>query len=269
MDKAVILARGLGTRMQRADAAAALDGRQAAMARSGLKAMIPIGRPFLDYVLSALAAAGYRRVCLVIGPEHDAVRDYYQAPGRAERLRLEFAVQDRPRGTADAVAAAATFAAADPVLVINSDNYYPLEALRALREQSGPAVAVFDEQSMLAGSNIPADRLQRFAAARIDAGGYMCGVLEKPDAAVWAALPRPIWLSMNCWRFGPAIFDACRAIGRSPRGELELTDAVQYAIDVLGERFRAVLVRQPVLDLTTQSDVAAVQARLAGVEVRF
>ncbi len=85
MDKAVILARGLGTRMQRADTAAALEGRQAAMARSGLKAMIPIGRPFLDYVLSVLAAAGYRRVCLVIGPEHATVREYYQAPGRARR----------------------------------------------------------------------------------------------------------------------------------------------------------------------------------------
>ncbi len=167
------------------------------------------------------------------------------------------------------MAAAEAFAAGDPLLVINSDNYYPLEAVAALREQSGPAVALFDEQSLLAGSNIPADRLQRFAAARIDAEGLMCGVLEKPDAAVWAALPRPVWLSMNCWRFGPAIFDACRAIGPSPRGELELTDAVQYAIDVLGERFRAVLIRQPVLDLTTQSDVAAVQARLAGVQVQF
>ena len=72
---AVILARGLGTRMRREDAAAALGEDQAKVADTGVKAMIPIGRPFLDYVLSGLADAGLSEVCLVIGPEHGAVRD--------------------------------------------------------------------------------------------------------------------------------------------------------------------------------------------------
>ena len=77
---AVILARGLGARMRKADGGAALGEAQARAADTGLKAMIPIGRPFLDYVLSALADAGVRKVCLVIGPEHDAVRTYYGIP---------------------------------------------------------------------------------------------------------------------------------------------------------------------------------------------
>ena len=42
-----------------------------------MKAFIPIGRPFLDYILSALADAGLTRLCIVIGPEHDVVRRYY------------------------------------------------------------------------------------------------------------------------------------------------------------------------------------------------
>ena len=49
--------------------------------------MIPIGRPFLDYVLSGLADAGYRRVCLVVGPEHQAVRDYYRREVALRRCR--------------------------------------------------------------------------------------------------------------------------------------------------------------------------------------
>lgn len=107
------------------------------MASQGIKALVPIDRPFLDYVMSGLAEAGYRHVCLVIGPEHDVVRDYY---GSIERKRIEihFAVQELPRGTADAVAAAEQFAAADPFLVINSDNYYPQEALRDLRSLTTP-----------------------------------------------------------------------------------------------------------------------------------
>ncbi len=82
--RAIILARGLGTRMrERAQGGAAMDAAQAEAADRGVKAMIPIGRPFLDYVLSALADAGYTEACLVIGPEHDAIRDYYERDGAA------------------------------------------------------------------------------------------------------------------------------------------------------------------------------------------
>jgi dTDP-glucose pyrophosphorylase len=68
---AAILARGLGSRMRRSDAGVALDAAQEATADAGLKGMIPIDRPFLDYVISALADAGITTVVLVIGPDHD------------------------------------------------------------------------------------------------------------------------------------------------------------------------------------------------------
>jgi len=269
MEKAVILARGLGTRMQRPDDAAALDEAQAAAAQTGVKAMIPIGRPFLDYVLSALADAGYRRVCLVVAPDHDAIRRYYHEEVRCERVSVEFAVQEAPKGTADAVAAAESFAGDEPFLVINSDDYYPIEALARLREQGGSAVALFEQENMIAGSNIPKERIRHFAVGQVDEGQRLLGVLEKPDEATLASLPRPLWLSMNCWRFGPSIFEACRNIKPSKRGELELPDAVEYAIRELGETFHAVLVRAPVLDLTSRKDVAAVAKRLAHVEVKL
>src|SRR5512139_529817 len=106
IDKAVILARGLGTRMRRADPGAPADAAQARMADAGIKAMIPIGRPFLDYVVSALADAGYTRACLVIGPEHALVRDYYTQAVHPTRISVDFAIQAEPRGTADAVLSA-------------------------------------------------------------------------------------------------------------------------------------------------------------------
>jgi glucose-1-phosphate thymidylyltransferase len=269
VDKVVILARGLGTRMRRPDDAAAIDDRQAAIAETGIKALIPIGRPFLDYVLTVLAETGYRRVCLVVAPEHDVIRDYYGRQVQPQHLTVEYAIQEQPRGTADAVLAAEAFAADEPVVVLNSDNYYPAEALHALRSVDGPAVALFDRESMLRGSNIAEDRLRQFAVAQIDDQGFLVRILEKPDAATLASLPQPIRLGMNCWRFDPAIFAACRAIKPSARGELELPDAVQYAMDVLGQRFRAVTIHAPVLDLSSRKDIAAVAARLSGREVRF
>lgn len=269
MHKAVILARGLGTRMRRADNEAQLDAQQSAAADTGVKALIPIGRPFLDYVLSALAKTGYQQVCLIVGPEHGTIREYYGQQMRPQKLEVTFAVQQEPRGTADAVAAAEAFAANDHFLVLNSDNYYPLEALRGLREISGNGVAMFEDQAMLAGSNIPAERLRQFAVGKIDSQGNMERILEKPDEATLAGLPRPLWLSMNCWRFGPSIFEGCRNIKPSPRGELELPDAVQYVMNVLGEPFRVVEVRAPVLDLSSRRDIATVKEKLAGTEVSF
>ena len=78
--KAVILAAGMGMRMRKADARISLPARQDAAASSGLKAMIPFDRPFLDYVLTALADAGILEVCLVIGPTHHEIRRYYGRP---------------------------------------------------------------------------------------------------------------------------------------------------------------------------------------------
>lgn len=268
-DRIVVLARGLGTRMRRADESTSLDDRQAAVAQTGVKALIPIGRPFLDYVLSAAAEAGYRRVCLVVGPQHDELRDYYGRQLRPRRITVEFAVQEEPRGTADAVAAAESFAGGEAFAVINSDNYYPAEALRALRRQAGSAVALFEQESMLCGGNVPEERLRQFAVGQTDGEGFLERILEKPDPQTLSRLPRPLWLSMNCWQFRPVIFAACRAIGPSPRGELELPDAVQHAVDVLGERFRVVAVRAAVLDLSSRQDVAPVAARLAGREVEL
>src|ERR1051325_368514 len=126
LHKAVILARGLGTRMRRDDAISPLAKDQASAADAGVKAMIPFGRPFLDYVLSGLADAGYRQICLVIGPEHDAIRDYYFDQALS-RIKLTYAIQHEARGTADAVLAAETFAAGREFVVMNSDNYYPVE----------------------------------------------------------------------------------------------------------------------------------------------
>src|SRR4029078_8716576 len=78
--QAVILARGLGTRM-RNDSVAALDGSQARAPASGAKGMMPFARPFLDYVLSVLADAGITEAVLVIGPPPDdaATREDFES----------------------------------------------------------------------------------------------------------------------------------------------------------------------------------------------
>lgn len=264
--RAAILARGLGTRMRERDDAAPLAPEQAAAAERGLKAMIPVGagRPFLDYLLAAVADAGFAEACLVVGPEHDAVRARYGHGLR--RLRVTFAVQREPRGTADAVLAAAELVGEEPFVVLNGDNYYPAAVLAMLRRAAPPALIGFSRAGLLRDGQIPPTRIARYALLDVAADGLLRRIVEKPDdaaARVLAGAP----VSMNCWLLTREIVEACRRVRPSPRGELELTDAVQLAIDELGARVHVLPVDAPVLDLSHRADVAAVAARLAVVKV--
>jgi dTDP-glucose pyrophosphorylase len=267
--KAVILARGLGTRMRQADASAQLDREQLRVAETGLKAMLPLGgRLFLDYVLSGLADAGFREICLVVGPEHTELRKHYQQL-TLERIRIHFAIQERAMGTADAVLAAESFVGGDFFLVLNSDNYYPIETYRQLGAAGEPALAAFERAALIRESNIDEERIRRYSVVETDAAGYLQRILEKPDEATLAAHGSHALIGMNCWMFRPAILAACRKVRPSVRGELELPEAVQLAVDTLRERIRVIGFSAGVVDLSYRADVVSAEKRLAGIPVRL
>lgn len=274
--KAVLLARGLGSRMRK-DAATPLSASQAAAAAAGSKGMMPIGppstslgadgRPFLDYVLGALADAGCTSVCLVVAPDHATIRDYYEGKGRPQRLTIEYAIQPIADGTARAVLSAQPYASTDPFLVLNSDNLYATPVLRSLVDLDGPGLPAYQAHSLIADSGFPADRVRGFAAIEVDPRGHLTRIIEKPGRDYYdAADPRAL-ISMNVWRFDTRIFAACRDLPISSRGEYELPEAVGLAI-ARGVTFVTFRAHGAVLDLSSRSDVALVGARLAGVEAR-
>jgi len=265
--KAVILARGLGTRMMRPDRTATLDHHQTSVAAGGLKAMMPVGRPFLDYVLTMLADAGFEEICLVIGPDRGAIRDYYLQDAKPRRFKISFAHQERPLGTADAVLAAEAFAGSDRFLVVNSDTYYPVQACRALHLLGEPGIAAFWTSALLAEGNLTAQRIATFPVVEMDAQGILTRLTEADAGAPPA--DADVLVSLNCWLFSRTIFHACREIEPSRSGELELPEAVRYAVSRLGERMRVLPFREGVFDLTSRADVAAVARRMADEQVRL
>ncbi|MGE0552875.1 MAG: sugar phosphate nucleotidyltransferase [Gemmatimonadales bacterium] len=266
---AVVLAAGRASRLRSADPDAALTAPQAEAADAGRKAMMPIGRPFLDFVLSSLADAGVGAVCLVVGPDHDDVASRYWGAGRPTRLRLERAVQAVPRGTADAVLAARPVVRDAPFLMVNGDNLYPVPALRALGDLPGSGVLGFRRTSLVAASNFGAERIARFALLDPDDGGRLRAVVEKPSPNRLAEAGSDPLIGMNAWRFESSIFEACGAIAPSERGELEIQEAVGFALGKLGVRFDVLEVEGGVIDLTVRSDVATAAERLAHVPVRL
>jgi dTDP-glucose pyrophosphorylase len=266
--RALVLARGRGQRMREGHAGAALSDDQHHAASLGWKALMPVGgRPFLDYVLSTLADAGCLEVGVVIGAEQREAFQPFAREGRTTRTRVTLIEQPAPRGTADAVVAAASWVGDDPFLVVNGDNLYPATALRGLVEVDGPALVVFDRDALVASSNIPAARVADFAIADVTADGELRSIREKPAGAVVTDSAGHVWVSMNAWRFDRRLLDACQDVELSPRGEYELPAAVELAMS-RGVRLRTVASSGPVLDLSRPGDVGDVTRRLSGVEAR-
>lgn len=255
-----------------------LTAEQARAAAMGQKGMMPLPgpdgrqRPFLDYVLSALADAGFVDVALVVPPAPadgapQPLREYYGGAGVPTRVRITFVVQQEARGTADAVASAASWIGDRPFVVLNADNLYGVAALKALREADGPALPVYERDELVRTSGIPAERVGSFALLQVTADGHLADIIEKPGSdRVDAAGPRAL-ISMNCWRGDASVLEACRDVPVSPRGEFELPAAIRLAI-TRGTRIQAIPATGPVLDLSRQEDVAFVVERLQHVEVR-
>ena len=285
MTRAVVLARGLGTRMREPDPGARLSDEQRRAADAGSKPMIPVhGRPFLDFVLSALADAGISDVALVVAPDHQDIAAHYGAHPPV-RVSVGFVVQPEALGTANAVLAAEAWTAGAPFLAMNADNLYPVPALQALASLAEAGLPAFDREDLVRSGNIPEDRVLAFALVKVDERGYLTDIVEKPTdlppkggsheiPQEKAGLPnrkpvasafrrKDLLVSMNCWRFDARIFEACRDVPRSARGEFELPEAVALAMR-RGVRFKAIPACGPVLDLSRRADAAGVERRLAG-----
>src|SRR5699024_11204422 len=106
-----------------------------------------------------------------------------------------------------------------------------------------------------------ADRIAAFALIE-QADDRLEQIVEKPDAQTLAAAGPDALVSMNCFAFTSEIFAACARIEPSPRGALEIVDAVRERADG-----RVSPSAGGVLDLSRRDDIDEVERRLAGVEV--
>jgi bifunctional UDP-N-acetylglucosamine pyrophosphorylase/glucosamine-1-phosphate N-acetyltransferase len=211
--RALILAAGQGKRM-----------------RSRLpKVLHPLaGRPMIRYVLDAVAELGMGRAVVVIPAEDRAVR-------RALGETVDWAVQEAPRGTADAVAAAARFLpGGGHALVLCGDT--PLVTAAQLTpllaaHLAGPAAA-----TLLTAR--PADPTGYGRVVR-DAAGQVARIVEESDATPAEAAIGEVNTGIYCFRTQPLL----RALGRvrpdNAQGEYYLTDCVA-AMVAAGETVAAV-----------------------------
>lgn len=208
----VVLAAGQGTRMRPLTAAIP-------------KPMLPVAdRPLVAHTADAAVEAGATKVVLVVGYEADLVREYFD--GADLPVEVEYAVQEKQRGTADAVRAA--LPALDPeapFVVLNGDALYDQESLGLLYGHV-PSVGAFSvEHPENYGVFTLADDVEggpEATAAASDGGygGRVVAIDEKP------ANPESNLVNTGAYTFPPEAHEMLEGVEMSERGELELTDVL-------------------------------------------
>lgn len=276
----VILAGGVSSRMKKALASASnLDTRLKREVQEKSKAMIGVGagsRPFLDYLLSNVAEAGYRNVLIVVGERDASIREYYEHTenaGRFPSLAISYAVQpippgrEKPLGTADALLRALETAPSwrgERLTVCNSDNLYSTRALRLLLEDGHDNAMIDYDRSAL---RFELERIAAFAVIKKDAEAFLLDIIEKPspeEIARAADANGRVGVSMNMWRFSyDLIFPSLESVPLNPvRQEKELPTAVKMMIERHPRAMFTIPVSEHVPDLTSPQDILRVKEEL-------
>ncbi|WP_412742594.1 glucose-1-phosphate thymidylyltransferase [Krasilnikovia sp. MM14-A1004] len=203
--KALVLAGGRGTRLR-------------PLTNTSAKQLFPVAnKPVLFYGLEAIRDAGIVEVGIVVGSTGAEVR---AAVGDGSRfgLRVTYLPQEAPLGLAHCVLIAREFLADDDFVMYLGDNFL----VGGIQE----LVAAFDAGSYSAQILLtPVDDPRSYGVAELGRSGQIVGLEEKPDD------PASDLAIVGVYMFTPAVHEAVRAIVPSARGELEITDAVQWLIN--------------------------------------
>jgi UDP-N-acetylglucosamine diphosphorylase / glucose-1-phosphate thymidylyltransferase / UDP-N-acetylgalactosamine diphosphorylase / glucosamine-1-phosphate N-acetyltransferase / galactosamine-1-phosphate N-acetyltransferase len=205
ISRAVILAGGKGTRM-------------GSLTHDTPKAMLFIqGRPMLEHILERLASAGVQQFFIVVGYRHEVIEEHF----RDWRHSIEFRVQEPVNGTGSAARLAKDFTRGEPFLLTYADILCdPSEYTRCsgiLHEN--PAAA-----GVLAVKAVD-DPWQ--GAAVYEENGRIRNIVEKPPKGTSTTR----WNSAGFYGFRAVLFDYLDRLQRSPRGEYELTSALDMMLE--------------------------------------
>ncbi len=215
--KGLILSGGRGTRLR-------------PITFTSAKQLVPVAnKPVLFYGIEAMAAAGIEEVGIIIAPETgDEIRE---AAGDGSRfgVRIEYIVQDEPAGLAHAVLTAEAFLGSAPFVMYLGDNLLQggmKELVDEFRAQQPEAMILLT----------PVPDPENYGVAELGTEGSVVRLVEKP-----AEPPSDLAL-VGVYMFTAMIHEAARAIEPSARGELEITDAIQWLVDT-GKRVDPHIVR--------------------------
>jgi glucose-1-phosphate thymidylyltransferase len=210
--KGLILSGGAGTRLR-------------PITHTSAKQLVPIAnKPILFYGIEAMALAGIKEIGIIIGETGKEIR---AAVGDGSQFGVEvtYIPQDAPLGLAHCVLIARDFLGDDDFVMYLGDNM--------LEQGLTEFVTEFEHARQHDGVKAPTAQIllchvedpRQFGVAEIDANGHVKKLVEKPQNP-----PSDLAL-VGVYLFDKTVHDAVRAIKPSARGELEITDAIQWIVD--------------------------------------
>jgi glucose-1-phosphate thymidylyltransferase len=208
--KSLILAGGAGTRLR-------------PITHTSAKQLVPVAnKPILFYGIEAMVEAGIVEIGMIVGETAPEVMAAV-GDGSAFGAKVTYITQDAPLGLAHCVLVASDFLGDEDFVMYLGDNLLQqdlrdfVDRFEAARVEPGPPAA----QILLKRVPDP----QRFGIASLDDRGNVVRLVEKPE------VPPTDLALVGVYLFDRWIHEAVRAITPSARGELEITDAIQWLID--------------------------------------